>query len=220
MVPGERIVGLLLPLTYILVETGMYYVFRRWRSRVDSLLEREIDTITLADGYKKERDDPVAILKFSDDRKKAIWVFALFLMGFFFVLEVIGAIFAPFEPRETYLERIGTLTALLCLCGLVGPYILFIEPYGNIRVVTLNGILKRSPWTGTSFIRWDEMKSVRWVPILDNFFVTSMKGLFAVSPVYENLDKFADGVMKNLPRAKWIHAEEMLDRASRGPFQP
>jgi len=212
-------IGLISPLIFILFQTAIYIVFKRWTSKVNLSIDQHMSPIASLDSPLEEWDGVVAVLKFSETRKKAIKSFAFLLIGFFFVIELIAGLLTPREPEDTYLERLVAITAGICLCGL-GPWVLLIEPYGSLRVVTINGILRRSPWTGTSFTRWDQIRSVRWVPFLDNFFVKTDQGLFAVNPVYENLDKFAEGIMRNVPKSKWARAERKLTTAMNGPFQP
>jgi len=210
-------IGLIIPLAFVLYQVMIYeFVFKRWTTKVNSSLEKHIASITSLDRPFEERDGVVAVLKFSDRRKKAIWILVLILTVYFFALTLYAA---PVRFQKPQWLNAGGAALFMCLLG-SAPWILFVESYGNIRVVTTNGILKRSPWTGTTYVRWDEIESVRWIPIIDDFFVTSEKGLFAVNPVYENLERFAEGITKNLPRSKWIHAEKRLNQALGGPFQP
>lgn len=158
-------------------------------------------------------------MKFSDRRKKAIGVFAFILIGFFFISELIAGLFTSDQPSNTYTERLLAESVFIGVCGLC-PWILFVEPYGNIRAITSLGILKRSPWTGTAFVFWSEINAIRWIPFIDNFFVFSEKGMFSINLVYQDLDKFAEAVIKNVPRSRFSRAEYKLSLAAKGPFQP
>jgi hypothetical protein len=213
----EQMIGLIIPLAFVLFELVMYqFVFKRWTRKVNLSLDRHMASITSLDRPFGEWDGVVAIMRFPDGRKRAIWIFAMILIIFFFALTIY---IAPVRFQEPQWLNAAGAALFMCLVG-SAPWILLIEPYGNIRVITTNGILKRSPWTGAAFVRWDEIRSVRWIPFLDSFFVKSDKGLFAINHVYENLEKFAEGVLKNLPESRWIHAERKLREAQRGPFQP
>ncbi len=207
-------IGLVIPLAYVILEMCMYYAFRRWKAKVESDLE-----IYLRSVHPERNATNIAVLRFSQRRIKAIWGIVLFLIAFFLTLALYVGLGIPAEPRGDLFERVLAMTLVMCICG-SGTWLVLLEPVGNIRVVTESGIFKRSPWTGISFISWGQIESVRWIPILDNFFVKFDSGIFAVNPVYENLNKFAEGIMKNLPRSKWIHAEKKLQKALGGPFQP
>ncbi|MGQ9588481.1 MAG: hypothetical protein ACUVT7_08905 [Thermoplasmata archaeon] len=211
--------GLISAAFFVLWQALLFLAFKRWISRVEESLDRKLKAMTSLDVLKEKRDEVVAVLRFSRSRKRAIWAFALLLISFFFAVTVYAGIVIPDDDPEL-VASIAVSTFALAVLGGSTPWLLFVEPYGNIRVVTKQGILKRSPWTGTSFIRWDEIRSVRWMPFLDNFFVSSTKGLFAVCPIYENLDRFASGVMENVPAERWVRAERKLRKALRGPFQP
>lgn len=209
--------GALIPLVFVFYESAFYLNARRWTRRSDSLVADSASLLLSAVGLPTEAGNQViCVLKFSDRRKKAIWAFLIVLIAFFFALSLYAATVKPQEPK---LVTVLGMAMLLCAFG-SGPWILLLEPYGNVRVLLKNGIIKRSPWTGTAFIQWDEVDKIRWVSLLDSFFVSSKKGIFSVNPVYENLGRFADEVKKNVPRSKFIGAEDKLALAAGGPFQP
>ena len=207
-------IGLAIPLTYLAVEVAMYWVYRKWVARVKS----DIDNLLRVTRLQSDQSE-AAVLRFSDRRRKAIWGIVIILLVFFFLLASYVGIGIPAEPQEDLSQRVLAMTLVMIICGL-GPWFILLEPVGNVRIVTKNGIYKRSPWTGKSFAEWKEIESVRWIPIIDNFLVKTRSDMFAVNPVYENLNVFADSLMSNVSRSKWLAAERMLRRALRGPFQP
>jgi hypothetical protein len=207
-------IGLAIPLAYIVLEVGIYYAYRLWKIRVETDLKTFLSEVRPAGDAAD-----AAVLRFSRGRVRMIWGIVCILMAFFLILALYVGVGIPTEPRGDLLERVAAMTLVMCICGL-GPWLLLLEPVGNIRVVTRKGIFKRSPWTGISFTTWGQIKSVRWIPILDNFFIQSDSGIFAVSPVYEDLDIFAVRLMENVSKQKWQGAAMKLERARRGPFQP
>ena len=186
---------------------------------MEVFLRNQVSSLVSNESSKGRDDEVVAVLRFSRTRVRAVWAFMLVILAFFFTLALVAGLEMPLEPRNDLWERMSALILVMCLCGL-GPWLLLVEPVGSARVITKRGILKQSPWTGTSFVPWDGIESIRWIPILDNFFVRSNIGTFAVSPVCENLDKFAQGVIFHVPRSKWTRAEKKLTKALAGPFQP
>ncbi len=209
--------GAIIPIIYASYQGALFWNIRRWMKRAEMMTYDNADALLQLTRLRRPKDDViVSILKFSDRRKRAIRAYTLALVLFFFALSMYAATLTLDQPK--LLSEIGS-ALFLCVLG-SAPWILVVEPYGNVRVLTKKGIIKRSPWTGTAFVSWDEMTSVRWVPLIDNFFIRSAKGSFSVNPVYENLDRFAEAVQMNLPRSKWAHASEKLSLATRGPFQP
>jgi hypothetical protein len=209
--------GALIPLVLALYETAFCLNARRWTRRADRMVADKASLLLRAVSLPPEAvNHVICVLKFSDRRKKAIWAFLLVLIAFFFALSLYAATVTPQEPK--LLTELG-MAMLMCAFG-SGPWILLLEPYGNVRVLMKNGLIKRSPWTGTAFIHWDEVDKIRWVPLLDSFFVSSKKGIFSINPAYENLGRFAEEVKKNVPRSRFLGAEDKLALAAGGPFQP
>lgn len=211
--------GLISAAFFVLLQALLFLAFKRWVSRVEESLDRKLKAMTSSDVSKEKRDEVVAVLRFSRRRKRAIWAFALLLISFFFALTVYAGIVVPDDDPELWAAIAVSMFALAVLCGST-PWLLLVEPYGNIRVVTRNGILRLSPWTGTSFVYWDRIESVRWIPLIDNFLVSTRDGFFFVTPVYDNLNVFARGIMDNVPAERWARAERKLRKALGGPFQP
>jgi len=211
--------GLISAAFFVLWQALLFLAFKRWVSRVEESLDRKLKAMASSDVSREKRDEVVAVLRYSRSRKRAIWAFALLLISFFFGLTVYAGIIIPDDDPELWAAIAVSTFALAVLCGST-PWLLFVEPYGNIRVVTKSGILKLSPWTGTSFVPWNRIVSVRWIPLIDNFLVSTLDGFFFVTPAYENLNRFAGGVMENVSAEAWVRAERKLRKASGGPFQP
>jgi len=199
-----------------LSQLGVYALFKRWVRRVESQLDETLAELSSTPRSGKNEDDGARVLVYAEFRKKAVWGLALIVLGLLLVIAVLISLAESVE--DTWSNVVGSS---LFLCGLgLGPWILFLEPYGSYRIVTKNGIFTRSPWNGRFYASWDEVVSVKWIPVIDNFFLRTEKGIMAVTPVFENLEYFAQAVLANVPSSKRIQAQKKLDRALSGSFQP
>lgn len=211
--------GWIVPLAFLLTELVIYSIFKRWVRSVDKSLQKLMASVTSGNHISPDGNGIVAVLGYGEKRKGSLWVFMLFMTSFFFLLTLIAGLFIPAEPAKTYLERLGAIGFGLTICGLT-PWLIPLYPYGDFRVITKKGIINRSPLTRAFYVRWDQIKSVRWISILSRFVLKTEKGRIVVPPIYVNVDKFAEFIMENLPKSRWTHAERMLSKALNGPFQP
>jgi len=106
------------------------------------------------------------------------------------------------------------------LCGSAAPWLLIVWVYGPAFIVSKEGITKISTWRKSTVVRWNEITSVRFVPLYDMFVVRSPKGRMSISPLLVNIDSFAKGVIENVPKNKWQESEKDLTKALSGPFRP
>ena len=207
---------LIVPVLFLLSQLGVYALFKRWVSRVESQLDETLAELSSKPRSGKNVAEDARVLVYGASRKKAVWGLALIVLGVPLVVAVLISLAENVE--DTWSNVVGSS---LFLCGIgLGPWILFLEPYGSYRIVTKSGIFTRSPWNGRFYVSWDEVVSVKWIPVLDNFFLRTEKGIIAVTPVFENLAYFAQAVLANVPSSKRIQAQKKLDRALSGSFQP
>lgn len=212
-------IGLLLVVGFVVIQLVMYATFRQWRARVEDSLQETIEHLPDRSLHDSNGDEVVAILRFSDDRKKVIWVLVVVFLGIFASCVLVVATGPPFLGDEAWLDF--AMLFLIVDVGSAVPWIAFLNPYGNIRVVTRRGLIRRSPWfLGTQFVRWDQIRWVKWVPLGNAFILSTEKGMFLVYSFLQNIEVFANAVMTNLPEQKWKKAAEMLRKALSGPFQP
>lgn len=212
-------IGWLLVVGFVCIQLAMYVTFRRWRTWVEESLQKSIKDLREHDPHDSHGDEVVAILRFSDDRKKVIWILIMIFLGIFASCVVVVAAGPPFEASEAWVDFV--VLFLIVDIGSAVPWLAFQNPYGNIRVVTQRGLIRRSPWfLGTRFVRWDEIHWVKWLPLGNAFILSTEKGMFLVYSFLENIEAFANAVMTNLPEQKWKKAAGMLNKALSGPFQP
>lgn len=208
-------VGWLLVLGFAVIQLAMYAIFRRWRGGVEKSLQESIDRLS---NHSRDGDEVVAILRFPNNRKKVIWVLVVVFLGIFASCVLFVAASWPYGGGAWPEFVMGFVVIDI---GSAVPWLAFLNPYGNIRVVTLKGLIWRSPWfLGTRFVRWDQIHWVKWVPLGNAFMLNTEKGIFLVYSFLENIEVFANAVMTNLPNQKWKKAAGMLNKALTGPFQP
>jgi hypothetical protein len=192
-------------LLYVLFQILMFVAIRGWIAKGDLMRVRQA---TLTSG------GAVALATGTLSRRIAWGVLIVFLV--LLVMPILDA----WEGIEGFSWFSFAFGAAWLLCGSAAPWLLIVWVYGPAFLVSKEGITKISTWRKSTVVRWNEITSVRFVPLYDMFVVKSPKGRMSISPLLVNIDSFAKGVIENVPKNKWQGSEKYLTKALSGPFRP
>lgn len=154
-------------------------------------------------------------LEYGGNRRRLTWLFPVGLQGFF-----VGQIVWDWSEFREIPMDIALVFMLLFLPVVTLPWYYPIEAYGVAHLVTDAGLVKRSPFSKTVMIRWNEVERISFHWLLGDFSIRSRDGRMRISPVIQGLDSFAKGVIENVPKKKYVSAIKYVNRALGGPFQP
>jgi len=161
-------------------------------------------------------DEGYSVLRYSDFRRNAGWFLSALLLAL-----LLASYLCPWDFYEQLPWVEFTAGSALLLAGSLAAWYPVIESQGRLILVRDEGVRAISPWSRSISFKWNEVTSLRWIPILpENFVIRTTRGIMFVSPVLLNLDIFAKQVMRNVPRERWMSSEKMLRKAERGPFEP
>ena len=196
----------LLLLIYVLFQIVMTVAIRRWISDRNAM---HADKATSSSGGS------ATILTTGKTSRRVAWGVLLV-----FVLFIIIPILDSWKAIEGFSWTSVAFGAAWLIGGGAIPWLLVVWVYGQAFLVGKTGITKISPWRGVTNVQWNEITAVRFVPLYDMFVVKSTRGRMSISPLLMNIDSFASGILKNVPKEMWQEAETNLRKALSGPYQP
>ncbi len=156
-----------------------------------------------------------AILRATGISKIAAWMIFLVALILFlvFILDTWGSI-----------EGFSWQSTIAAACLIAGtswtPWLLILLVYAKAYAVNEIGITRYSPWSRTMTLRWEEVTGIGFIPFYDMFVVKSHRGRILISPLLNNIQDFAQGVIDRVPRKMWKKSDRLIEKASKGPFRP
>jgi hypothetical protein len=107
---------------------------------------------------------------------------------------------------------------LLLFFGLLGGWLL-LESMGVRVLLSEEGIEGRSPWRGTRFIPWDEVKEVKFSQAMSWFVVVGRRrDKVRVSMLLVGTQYFVEAVKEYLDPERYEKAESGFDKVGKFPF--
>ena len=132
----------------------------------------------------------------------AIGSMLVFLVIFIYGLAVAGSV-----PPE---ERAFVVTTFLILV-IILPWILYLEAGGTYIVLTQDGIKKRSYYTGKRYIKWDEIQSVSFSSMGQQFTVKSGNSKITAHLYLCGISDFASQIRDRLRPEVWEKARGQIE---------
>lgn len=132
----------------------------------------------------------------------AIGSMLVFLVIFIYGLAVAG----PVPPEE----RAFVVTTFLIL-AIILPWILYLEAGGTYIVLTQDGIKKRSYYTGKRYIKWDEIQSVSFSSMGQQFTVKSGNSKITAHLYLCGISDFARQIRDRLRPEVWEKARGQIE---------
>jgi hypothetical protein len=136
-----------------------------------------------------------------------ISILAIACMFVFLVIFIYGlAVAGPVPPEE----RAFVITTFLIL-AIILPWILYLEAGGTFIVLTQDGIKKRSYFTGKRCIKWDEIQSVSFGSMGQQFTVKSGDSKITAHLYLCGISDFARQIRDRLRPEIWEKARDQIE---------
>ena len=136
-----------------------------------------------------------------------ISILAIVAMLFFLAVFVYGVLVAEPVPPE---ERAAVVTVSLIVV-IVLPWVLYLEAGGTYIVLTEDGIRKRSYYTGKRYIRWDEIRSVSFSSIAQQFALHSDDSKITAHLYLNGISDLAKQIQDRLRPEIWEKAKDLVE---------